>query len=136
MTAPVSLSACRVLVVENDYWSAREIEIWLRQAGSKVLGPVSSVSAALQLIASNNPPDLSILNPRLFNGERSYPVAERLRELDLPYLFVTGRDDLTYHAACQDRPVLLKPFGHYELFSALKKLLPQAITTLTEVIAS
>lgn len=118
----VSLSTCQILVVEDDYLIAHEIETWLRQLGAKVMGPASSASAALHLIDAKVP-DLAILDVNLSGGERSFPVAERLNELGIPYLFATGCSDLMSNPVCWSRPILIKPVGCRELLTALKKLL-------------
>lgn len=122
---PLPLSDCKILVVEDNYFLAYEMETWLRQSGAKVIGPVSSVSTALQSI-DRQVPDLAVLDVNLIGGEYSFPVAERLSRLDIPYLFATGYGDLVaYHPTGRNRRVLTKPINCRELLAALGQLLVQ-----------
>ncbi len=58
LKVPTHLFGRSVLVVEDEFMVAWDLETTLSAAGLKVLGPVSSVQAALDLIrhASRTPP--------------------------------------------------------------------------------
>lgn len=79
-----------VLVVEDEYFLADETRRKLREFGALVVGPTASVRQALALIESTQV-DAAILDVQL-GGELVFPVAERLEELGIPYVFATGYD--------------------------------------------
>jgi CheY-like chemotaxis protein len=114
----------RILLVEDEYLIATEMERWLSGAGAEVLGPVPSVQQALESI-ENEPIGLdgAVLDINLGGGETVYPVADRLSELDVPYLFATGDLRISGHSAHREHPLLAKPISRVELVRSLEKLL-------------
>lgn len=79
-----------VLVVEDEYFLADETRRVLQSLGAVVVGPVAHVSDALDLLASETV-DAAILDVHL-GDELVFPVAEKLEEADIPYVFATGYD--------------------------------------------
>lgn len=77
-----------VLVVEDNAIIAIAIADSLEEAGARVLGPVSSVAAALQIL-KNNAVDGALLDINLI-GEQSYQVAEVMTGLGRPFVFVSS----------------------------------------------
>ena len=63
-----SLAGQRVLVVEDEYVIALEVGRALEDEGAEVVGPVASVSAALELIERTDRLDIAILDINL-HGE-------------------------------------------------------------------
>ena len=96
----------KVLVVEDEYLLADELSRFLRARGFEVLGPAPSVARARALI-DQHPPAAAVLDIQL-GDERSYPIAEQLVTLGIPFVFRTGHvhDQLPDHL--RDRPVLSK----------------------------
>jgi two-component system, response regulator PdtaR len=92
LKVPKNLFGRLVLVVEDELMVAWDIESTLNAAGIKVLGPVSSVAAALALIEQQTP-DAAILDLNL-QGELCTPVAQRLRELGVPFVLSTAYNHL------------------------------------------
>lgn len=88
---PRSLHDCRVLVVEDEYMLADELQRELTRVGAVVLGPVPSVGMALDLLAREADLDGAVLDVNL-GGELVYPVADALTERSIPFIFVTGYD--------------------------------------------
>ncbi|MER2269238.1 response regulator [Methylobacterium oxalidis] len=123
MSEPASaLDGTRILLVEDEYLIAIEVARWLRTAGATVVGPVPSVDQALDLIADDGI-DAAVLDVNLGDGDRVYPVADRLNALGVPYLFATGDVKVSDVAVYRERPRLEKPFGEVEVVRALAKLL-------------
>lgn len=85
------LRGLSVLVVEDEYILAIELQSYLDKTGAIVLGPVSTVDDALALIGATPRIDAAILDASL-QGEMVYPVAERLEERQVPFVFTTGYD--------------------------------------------
>jgi len=82
-----------ILVVEDEYLIAAELQRQLEQMGVRVLGPVPTVAAALDLLATANQVDAAILDVNV-HGENVFPVADAVRERGLPLVFATGYDQL------------------------------------------
>jgi two-component system, response regulator PdtaR len=78
----------QILVVEDEFLIAMELEQTLQRAGYGVIGPVASVGAALGLL-QNTRPDAAVLDGNLA-GERVTPVAEVLRAMAVPFVLASG----------------------------------------------
>jgi DNA-binding response OmpR family regulator len=64
----------QILVVEDEFLIAMEVEQTLRRAGYQVVGPAPSLGTALELLRQVRP-DAAVLDVNLA-GERVTPVAE------------------------------------------------------------
>jgi DNA-binding NtrC family response regulator len=103
------LSGMRVLVVEDTMLVADLISEELKEAGCAVVGPAGHLTQALAL-AEAEALNGAFLDLNL-GGESSVPVAEVLERRGIPYVFITGYDDLgSLPAAYRDKPRLAKPF--------------------------
>lgn len=92
--------APRILVVEDEYLIALELDTELRTAGYRVIGPFADIDGALALLKVDRP-DAAILDVNLA-GEWVTPVAETLRAMSVPFILASG-----YVAAdLQAEPVL------------------------------
>ncbi|GJE70157.1 response regulator [Methylorubrum podarium] len=115
------LSGRRILVVEDEYLIAIEMERWLQEAGAEVAGPVPDTKRALALIETE-PLDAAVLDVHL-NGEPVYPVADRLTECGVPYLFATGEIRIAEGSDYRSHAVLGKPVLDSELLQAVGRLI-------------
>ena len=97
-----------VLVVEDEFIVAEDMAEALREAGARVLGPVATVQAALDLIEGAGALDGALLDVNL-QGEKSYPVAGLLRQRGVPFVFLTGYDRTSIDPAYADAPLCEKP---------------------------
>jgi CheY-like chemotaxis protein len=114
----------RILLVEDEFLIVEAMEEWLSQAGAEVVGPVPSVERALDLIEDEgNALDAAVLDVNLGLGKAAYPIADRLNELGVPYLFTTADVRIIDHPAHRERPRLEKPVARAQLLEALEKLL-------------
>jgi DNA-binding NtrC family response regulator len=77
----------QILVVENEFLIALELEQTLRRAGYQVVA-AASVAMALRLLQQVRP-DVAVLDVNLA-GERVTPVAEVLRAMAVPFLLASG----------------------------------------------
>jgi two-component SAPR family response regulator len=78
----------KVLVVEDSYHAARMICSLLESFGVEVVGPVPSVRNALRTLDRVDC-NAAVLDINL-GAESVQPVAERLREKHVPFIFVSG----------------------------------------------
>jgi CheY-like chemotaxis protein len=88
----LNLHSLRILVVEDNLLTADAIQDLLETSGCEVIGPAPTVAAALELIA-RTALDGAVLDISL-GSELSFPVAAALIEQDIPFLFLTGHDEL------------------------------------------
>lgn len=98
-----------LLVVEDEFLVALDMEIVLGEAGFEVLGPAGSVAEALRLIAGHQP-DAALLDNNL-NGESVGPVAVALAERSVPFAFVSGNDRASLPPAFDHVLLVGKPFN-------------------------
>jgi DNA-binding response OmpR family regulator len=83
-----AVSAFRVLVVEDQFLIAMDLNAILTDAGFDVIGPVGTVAAALDALRAERP-DAAILDVNL-RGERSTPVAEALQAMHVPFVLASS----------------------------------------------
>jgi CheY-like chemotaxis protein len=115
------MSARLVLIVEDEFLVALDMETILNDAGFDVLGPAGSVAEALRLVESNRQLDAALLDNNL-NGETAGPVAAALRDRGVPFAFVTGNDRASLPVAFADAPLVRKPFDAARLVETARRL--------------
>src|SRR6267142_9499 len=109
-----------VLVVEDDAIIAIDFEDTLLGFGVKTVRTAGNVARALDLIA-DRAPDFALLDVGLVH-EKSFAVAARLKELDIPFIFITGYGrDVRLPPALADQPRLAKPCTTEALEAALRR---------------
>ena len=101
---------------------ATALKHWLHEAGAEVIGPVPSVDQALDLIEDHRL-DGAVLDINLGDGDTSYPVADRLDVLRVPYLFATGEVLKATASGHSAPPVLEKPCSKADLLRMLGDLI-------------
>ena len=109
----------RILVVEDNMAVASMIISALEQAGYGIAGHGRSVDQSLKLVAECNF-DVAILDVDLM-GLNSGPVAEELKNRNLPFLVITGAAHLRLPAH-HEAPVVLKPFRIDDLVKAVSDM--------------
>lgn len=117
-----SLRGCRILVVEDEYMLADELEMELDDAGAVVIGPAGTVKDALTLIKSEQRLDGAVLDVSL-RGDLVFPAADLLVEREVPFLFTTGYDASTIPGRFQQIIRCEKPVNIKKIALALGKLI-------------
>ena len=112
----------RVLVVEDEPLIAMLIEDLVADLGFQVQHMASTVDAALAAVAQDNI-DLALLDVNL-GGTPSFPVAEKLIERRIPFVFTTGYGQLGIPQQFNGHAVLQKPFRRADLEAALQSCMP------------
>jgi CheY-like chemotaxis protein len=124
MTTSGTAAHRRILVVEDEMMIAIMIEDMLLDLGHQVVGVAQSLAAALALTdAKAGQFDMAILDINLA-GERSFPVALRLAERGVPFMFATGYGALGLEAPFRDTFTLKKPFQQEDLARAIDRVCP------------
>jgi CheY-like chemotaxis protein len=116
-----SLAGLKVLAVEDESMVAMWLEDALTDLGCTVVGPAARIQEALALIDSE-PVQVAVLDVNLA-GEPVFPVADRLQELQIPFLFATGYGAAGLVARHEHRTVLQKPYSVETLKLALQRTL-------------
>ncbi len=115
-----SLVGKRVLLVEDEYLLALDLEQALEAAGAMVIGPFASVSKALAALAQ--PLDLAVMNIRVRDGN-TYPLAATLRGRDIPIVFATGQDLRTEPVEWHTSRWITKPYTVEKVIELLESAL-------------
>jgi DNA-binding LytR/AlgR family response regulator len=120
--AGTDLAGLRVLIVEDEFLLAMELETLVECGGSTPVGPASSVHQALALIDGEEP-DIALLDVNL-RGERATPVAAALQERGVPYVLITGYSNAQLsEPELRRAPRLDKPVSARALTRAVKRAL-------------
>lgn len=117
------LNGLKILVVEDDFIVAFDMQMMLEEQGARVLGPAATLAQARGII-ENDSPQLAVLDVNL-NGEFVFPLAEELSARGVPFLFATAYadDERLFPATARDIPRLAKPVLPNVLIGRLRKLL-------------
>ena len=116
--AATPVAGSSILLVEDNLLIALETESTLLDLGAESVEVVSTVSAALDLLRSFRP-DFAVLDYNL-GRETSVAIAERLSDIGVPFLFVTGYGDSSaIDARFRHLPIVSKP---YDAKTLIRKL--------------
>lgn len=113
----------RVLLVEDDMLVGMLLDDILQEMGCVVIGPVTSVGAAL-LLAAEAQVDVALLDINLA-GTDVYPVAEVLIQRRIGFVFLTGYRAAKLGGQFEQHPSLHKPVDRAALQAAIEKLDPR-----------
>jgi len=114
------LSGCRVLVLEDEYFFADDLNRRLTEHGAEVVGPISELAEAYQLIVQNGF-DAAIMNVNL-RGQKAFVLADELKRRDIPFMFATGFGANSIPSRFSHVKVRQKPFGAQEIVSDVAEL--------------
>lgn len=115
--------ALRILVLEDEYFLAADIERALSARGVEVIGPFGSSVEVENLIRSGGFShfDAAIIDVRSSEGD-TYGVADLLNELCIPFVFATGLSADAIPRRFHAVPRWEKPYEMHELADSAIKL--------------
>jgi DNA-binding response OmpR family regulator len=113
-----------VLVLEDEWIIAEQIETALAESGFAVVGPVGRVDAAIALLETESV-DAVLLDINM-HGEPTFQFAARLVQKSIPFIFVSGYSTMTLPTAFASSPLLQKPIDPVILARRLRALLAPA----------
>ncbi len=120
----------RLLVVENDRVTARDLEAILRRRGFDIVGVAYSPNQAIDIVQRDRP-DLVILDIQLDSPEDGIELARRFgSQFNLPFIFVTGYSEeaiLERARAVQPAAFLRKPFSDAEIAVCLDSVVERRL---------
>jgi CheY-like chemotaxis protein len=118
------LGGCRILVIEDEYFLAEDICAVLRGLGANIVGPAGEIGEAIGIVNSEQCLDAAVLDVNLKN-ESIFPVADRLRTLNIPFVFTTGYARNAIDSRFEDIELFEKPIDVAATANALGKLIGQ-----------
>jgi len=108
------------LLVEDEPLVAMMLTDVLSDFDFTVLGPFASVDKAIAAVDGVSL-HVALLDINL-RGEMVYPVATRLRELGVPFIFMTGYAPEGISKEYNDVPILKKPVDQGQLYQAIQSV--------------
>jgi len=119
----MTLSIKRSLLVEDNAIIAMDCEEMLRELGAETVEVCSTVQSALAYLSKDSV-DFAMLDVNL-GSETSAPIAERLTEQNIPFLFATGHEDVPDFASPHAQAnVVQKPYSVQTIEQAISQLKP------------
>ena len=116
----------RILLVEDDFIVADELDFWLRQAGFEVIGPAATADDAVRL-ALETKPELVIMDVRLAGQKDGIEAAIQIyRQCGIRSVFATAHSDVrTRERGKAANPLawMPKPYSPAGLIETIKALL-------------
>jgi DNA-binding response OmpR family regulator len=98
-----------ILIVEDEPLIAMMLEDFLDSLGHKVIATCDSVAVALGHVEAGGF-DVAIIDVQLKDGEKVWPVADRLAEKGTPFVIATGGHIEPPPALHAGAPILAKPY--------------------------
>ena len=117
-----TLHARRILVVEDEYMLAADLEMELLDAGAIVLGPFGTVETTIEFIGMEQKIDGAILDVNL-RGEMIFPAADLLIERGVPFVLTTGYDASVIPLRFKHCAQFEKPFSMAKMVQTIQRLI-------------
>jgi DNA-binding response OmpR family regulator len=114
-------SPLRVLVLEDEWLIAEQIEAALNDAGFDIVGPVGRIEEAMALLSGDGI-DAAVLDINV-HGQRTFRVAERLAARSTPFVFLSGYSEVELPSSFSERPLMQKPIDPVALGHCVISLL-------------
>ncbi len=120
-----ALAGARILIVEDEFLVAMDLEDRLKREGCGVLGPVPRETKALAVLEQSRP-DAVVLDLNL-DGKLPIDLANTLAARHIPFVVVTGYGNRHLDVpSLQEAPRLHKPIKTEELVHTLSGLISGA----------
>jgi DNA-binding NarL/FixJ family response regulator len=128
LSGQVSGDDVRILIVEDDFLAASEIEAALTDAGYQIAGIANRAEEAVR-IAKSKSPDLAIMDIRLVGEPDGVDAAlEIFRETGIRCIFATAHQDTRVRSRAQPAAPLgwlAKPYAPHALVAMVKQALAE-----------
>ncbi|MCA3696556.1 response regulator, partial [Aquidulcibacter sp.] len=107
-----------VLLVEDNLIIALDAEAMLLSLGAERVLVASNVKDALAIL-DREKPSFALLDVNL-GTQNSFPIADRLFEMEVPFIFATGYGSgINYPSDQNSRPFITKPYTKDSIAKAL-----------------
>lgn len=114
--------ALKILIVEDQFIEANNLEIMLEKAGYLVCGTAKSVPEAIKIIDKENP-DLALVDIHLNGVLSGIDLARILKDKNIAFIYVSANSDhetLMKAKATQPYGFIVKPFRERDLIVTLE----------------
>lgn len=111
-----------LMIVEDEVLVAMDLNDCLEAAGYNVLDLTDRHAEALE-VAKASKPDLALVNIRLAGSDDGVALAEQLKALDIPVLFISGQVSRARSAQTVAIASLPKPYDAADMVIAVAYLL-------------
>jgi ActR/RegA family two-component response regulator len=118
------LSGLRVLVLEDDFYTAKDLAHEIGRRGGEVIGPFRDVAEGLAAL-DEALPDGALVDLNLGEGP-DFDLPGKLRARKVPFLFVTGYDQGAIPTEFSDVTRIDKPADIRRVGQMLASLLGRA----------
>ncbi|MFC7735337.1 response regulator [Roseomonas sp. GCM10028921] len=113
----------RILVVEDEPMITFLLEDALMIAGARAVVQAARVAEALSAISTamaEGGIDAAVIDYNLADGQSALPVADRLAELGVPFVFATGYEPSVVNKGQHlEAPVIAKPYKPEDVLASL-----------------
>jgi len=109
----------RILIIEDEMLIAVTLEAMLVELGHEVVGIAARLDEALEMVVSLDF-DVAVLDLKL-GTEMTFPVADKLVELDRKFVFSTGFGEAEVDGR-YSQPVLQKPYDEAALMDLITRV--------------
>ncbi|WP_376099165.1 response regulator [Roseomonas sp. CCTCC AB2023176] len=117
----------RILVVEDEPMITFLLEDALMIAGAGTVVQAARVAEALSAIGTSMAEggiDAAVIDYTLADGKTALPVADRLAELGVPFVFATGLEPSEVNKGRHvDAPVITKPYDPEDVLACLARIM-------------
>lgn len=108
-----------ILIVEDDTLIALDLAVTVEENNGRVIGPLPTVQRTMELL-DTHPIAAAILDVQLHDRDVT-PLALRLAEADIPFIFHTGTGAPEALAEIRpDVPVIMKPANPRDVVQLLR----------------
>ena len=112
----------KVLIVEDQFIEANDIQLMLRKAGYEVCGIARSVTIAQEIIKKESP-DLVLLDIFLKGKQTGIDLAKQLKEDNIAFIYLSANSNeeiLTAAKTTEPYGFIVKPFRERDLLVTLE----------------
>lgn len=113
-----ALDGKRILLVEDEFLVAAQVEGMLAELGAVVVGPAGRMRDGLAL-AEQETLDAAVLDINI-NGEHSTVIADALRSRNIPFVLASGYGEGAGEMG--EAPRISKPYNKEKLGTALLRI--------------
>jgi len=112
----------RILIVEDEYFLADDLANEFARQGADIIGPLSEIADAIDLLNSGSQLDAALLDINVRNAQ-IFPLADALRERNVPFVFTTGYHKDWIRPEFADVPLYEKPLDLPAVVGCLAELM-------------
>ncbi len=123
----MALKELSILIVEDDFSFALELEMLIKEIGYQVIAMVDNSAEALEYIFADEP-DLILMDINIKGKFSGIEVAEKVKHLQIPVLFITSLKQQTLYDQAKKTNFIgymVKPLESFSLRSSIELAIQQ-----------